>query len=47
MLWAQVQSAIAGAERIFELLDEVPQVEDAADARPLALTEGRARAVGA
>ena len=46
MLWAQVQSAIAGAERIFELLDEVPQVEDAADARPLALTEGRVELSG-
>ena len=41
MLWAQVQSAIAGAERIFELLDEVPEVQDADDARPLAVTEGR------
>ena len=46
MLWAQVQSAIAGAERIFELLDEVPQVEDAADARPLGLTEGRVELSG-
>ncbi len=46
MLWAQVQSAIAGAERIFELLDEVPQVEDAADARPLALTDGRVELSG-
>ena len=41
MLWAQVQSSIAGAERIFELLDEEPQVQDAADAKPLVVTDGR------
>ena len=41
MMWTQVQSAIAGAERIFELLDEAPRVRDAGDARPLAVTAGR------
>ena len=41
MMWAQVQSAVAGAERIFELLDEAPQVRDAGDARPLEVTAGR------
>ena len=41
MLWAQLQSSIAGAERIFELLDLVPEVRDRADATPLAVTEGR------
>ena len=41
MLWAQLQSSIAGAERIFELLDEQPQIEDAPDAKPLAVREGR------
>ena len=41
MMWTQVQSAIAGAERIFELLDEEPRVRDAADARPLHVTAGR------
>lgn len=41
MMWTQVQSAIAGAERIFELLDEAPRVRDAGDARPLAITAGR------
>ena len=41
MMWTQVQSAIAGAERIFELLDEEPRVRDAADARPLDVTAGR------
>lgn len=41
MLWAQLQSSIAGAERIFELLDERPRIEDAADAAPLVMREGR------
>ena len=41
MLWAQLQSSIAGAERIFELLDEQPQIEDAPDAKPLLVPEGR------
>ena len=41
MLWAQLQSSIAGAERIFELLDEQPQIQDAADARTLVVAEGR------
>ncbi len=31
-LYAQLQSAIAGAERIFELLDTVPAISDAPDA---------------
>ena len=41
MLWAMLQSSIAGAERIFELLDLEPQVRDREDAKPLAVTEGR------
>ena len=41
MMWTQVQSAIAGAERIFELLDEEPRVRDADGARPLDVTAGR------
>ena len=41
MLWAQLQSSIAGAERIFELLDEQPQIQDAPDAKPLVVQEGR------
>ena len=41
MLWAMLQSSIAGAERIFELLDLEPEVRDRADARPLAVTHGR------
>ena len=46
MMWAQVQSAIAGAERIFELLDEEPRVRDAADARTLEVTSGRVELSG-
>lgn len=41
MLWAQLQSSIAGAERIFELLDEQPRIEDAPGAKPLTVREGR------
>ena len=46
MMWAQVQSAIAGAERIFELLDEEPRVRDAKDARTLEVTSGRVELSG-
>jgi ATP-binding cassette, subfamily B, multidrug efflux pump len=35
MLWANLQSAIAGAERIFELMDEVPDVSEKINARQL------------
>ena len=35
MLYNQVQSALAGAERVFEILDQVPEVQDATD--PIAL----------
>ena len=31
-LYNQIQSAIAGAERVFEVLDEVPELADAPDA---------------
>jgi ATP-binding cassette subfamily B multidrug efflux pump len=34
-LYAQIQGAIAGAERVFEILDEVPELIDAPDALPL------------
>jgi ATP-binding cassette subfamily B protein len=40
VLWTNVQSAIAGGERIFGLLDVVPDVQDATDALPLALIRG-------
>ncbi|MDY7078384.1 MAG: ABC transporter ATP-binding protein [Chloroflexota bacterium] len=34
-LYAQIQGAIAGAERVFEILDEVPELTDAPDALSL------------
>ncbi|HJX37727.1 MAG TPA: ABC transporter ATP-binding protein [Anaerolineae bacterium] len=41
MIWANLQSAIAGAERIFELLDTPPAIVDAANAVELPTIEGR------
>lgn len=41
MLYAQVQTAVAAAERIFELLDTLPKVEDQPDAVHLQAVEGR------
>lgn len=35
MLYATVQSAIAGAERVFQVMDEPPEIVDAPDAVPL------------
>jgi ATP-binding cassette subfamily B multidrug efflux pump len=40
-LWTQMQSALAGAERIFELLDTQPEIVDAPDAEDLPPAEGR------
>ncbi|MBT6150840.1 MAG: ABC transporter ATP-binding protein [Chloroflexi bacterium] len=40
VLWTQIQSAIAGGERIFSLLDEVPDVQDKEDATVLPKIEG-------
>ncbi|MGC9348511.1 MAG: ABC transporter ATP-binding protein [Anaerolineae bacterium] len=39
-LYNQVQSAIAGAERIFEILDEEPEIQDEAGAVDLAQVRG-------
>jgi ATP-binding cassette subfamily B multidrug efflux pump len=39
-LYAQIQGAIAGAERVFEILDEVPELTDAPHAEPLANVRG-------
>ncbi|MCD6302397.1 MAG: ABC transporter ATP-binding protein [Anaerolineae bacterium] len=39
-LYNQVQSAIAGAERVFEILDEHPEIEDTPNAIPLDQIEG-------
>ena len=35
MLYNQLQASLAGAERIFAVIDSLPTVRDAADARPL------------
>jgi len=40
-LWTQFQSAVAGAERIFELIDTKPEVVDAPDAVELPPVKGR------
>ncbi len=40
-LYTQLQSAIAGAERIFELLDTKPEITDAPDAVPLPAIQGQ------
>jgi ABC-type multidrug transport system fused ATPase/permease subunit len=40
-LYAQLQAAVAGAERIFELLDTQPEITDAPDAVPLPPIQGR------
>ncbi len=40
-LWANIQSAIAGAERIFGLLDTQPDVVDAPDAIEMPAIQGR------
>lgn len=43
MLYNQLQSALAGAERIFAVLDDRPSVEDAPDAPPLPQVQGAVR----
>jgi ATP-binding cassette subfamily B multidrug efflux pump len=40
-LYTQLQAAIAGAERIFELLDTQPEITDAPDAAPLPPIQGQ------
>jgi ATP-binding cassette, subfamily B, multidrug efflux pump len=42
-LYNQLQSAVAGAERIFRVLDEVPKVKDSLNAAPLPPLEGDVR----
>ncbi|MBN1921211.1 MAG: ABC transporter ATP-binding protein [Anaerolineae bacterium] len=39
-LYNQIQSALAGAERVFELLDQTPEITDAPDAIPLEQVRG-------
>ena len=41
LLWANVQSGIAGGERIFSFLDERPDVVELPNAKPLPPIEGR------
>ncbi|MBX3014403.1 MAG: ABC transporter ATP-binding protein, partial [Caldilineaceae bacterium] len=41
IMWANVQSAIAGGERIFDLLDEMPEIQEKRDAKPLPPIQGR------
>ncbi|MCU0520772.1 MAG: ABC transporter ATP-binding protein/permease [Anaerolineae bacterium] len=43
MLYNQVQSALAGAERVFEVLDEVPEVQDVPNAISLTAVQGDVR----
>ncbi len=38
---AIVQERLASMDRVFELFDEKPEIEDAVDAKPLQMTEGR------
>jgi ATP-binding cassette, subfamily B, multidrug efflux pump len=39
-LWTNIQNAVAGAERIFGLMDEKPEVQDAVGAGELAVIQG-------
>ncbi len=41
VLWTNIQNAIAGAERIFGLLDVKPEIEDAPDAKVMSQIQGR------
>ena len=40
VLWTNIQNAIAGAERIFNLLDDEPAVHDKVDAAPMPQIQG-------
>src|SRR5574340_1109810 len=41
VLWTKIQNAIAGAERIFGILDEKPAIVDNPEARPMPEIQGR------
>lgn len=43
VLWTNIQSAIAGAERIFDLLDEVPEISDMRHAKAMPAIQGAVR----
>jgi len=40
VMWANIQSAIAGAERIFDLMDEMPDIQERFDAQPMPAIQG-------
>ena len=42
-LYNSIQAALAGAERVFEIIDTTPEVEDAPDALPLETVRGDVR----
>lgn len=42
-IYADIQSALAAAERVFRLIDETPEPEDSADARLLSSPQGEIR----
>lgn len=41
IMWTNIQSAIAGGERIFDLLDEVPEIDEKRDATTMPPIQGR------
>jgi ATP-binding cassette subfamily B protein len=43
LLWTNIQSAVAGAERIFDLMDEKPELSDKAEAAALPTIQGQVR----
>ncbi|MBI5291961.1 MAG: ABC transporter ATP-binding protein [Chloroflexi bacterium] len=47
VLWTNIQSAIAGAERIFNLLDVVPAVQDKPNAKEMPIIQGEVEFAGA
>jgi ATP-binding cassette subfamily B protein/subfamily B ATP-binding cassette protein MsbA len=40
-MWTQAQSALAAAERVFDMLDRQPDVQDAPDAKDIGLLDGK------
>ncbi|HEX9028406.1 MAG TPA: ABC transporter ATP-binding protein [Anaerolineales bacterium] len=42
-LYNSIQAALAGAERVFEIIDTAPEVQDAPDALPLETVSGQVR----
>ena len=41
IMWANVQSAIASGERIFDLLDQMPEIQEKRDAKAMPSIQGR------